>query len=96
LPQFFPAELLHNDTPKPTCAIDLTQPLPELLRQVQADVERDYIRKALEQCHGNVSRCAQMCGISRRSLSAKLSAYQINKAIFKDSFTTPVHVGASA
>src|SRR5262249_26338276 len=52
LPQFFPAELLRNEAPKPPCAVDLTQPLPDLLRQAQADLERDYIRKALEQCHG--------------------------------------------
>jgi DNA-binding NtrC family response regulator len=65
-------------------AIDLHQPLPDVLRQVQADVEQDYIRKALEQTRGNVSQCAQICGISRRSLSGKLTEYQIDKSIFRE------------
>ncbi len=87
LPQFLPYELVHNEAPKPSHSIDLNRPLPELLRQAQADIEQEYIRKALEQCRGNVSQCAQMCGISRRSLSSKLRAYQIKKSVFKD---TPV------
>ena len=80
---------MQHDAPRPCLAVDLKQPLPELLRQVQANVEQEYIRKALEQTHGNVSHCAQICGISRRSLSAKLGAYQINKSFFKE------HLGAS-
>jgi DNA-binding NtrC family response regulator len=85
LPQNFPPELLHAEAPKPSLAVDLNLPLPKLLRKLQADIEQEYIRKALEHCHGNVSQCAQICGISRRSLSAKLGAYQINKAVFKES-----------
>jgi DNA-binding NtrC family response regulator len=82
--QNFPPEILHGDAPKLPFAVDINQPLPQLLRQVQADIEAEYIRKALEQCRGNVSQCAEICGISRRSLSAKLGAYQIKKATFKD------------
>lgn len=84
LPQSFPPDLLQPSTQKLPLAIDLHQPLPDLLRKIQADIEQDYIRKALEQTHGNVSECAQLCGISRRSLSAKLGEYQINKATFKN------------
>jgi len=85
--QNFPPDLLEPPTSKKPVAVDLHQPLPELLRQVQADVEQEYIRKALEQTRGNVSQCAQICGISRRSLSAKLGEYQINKTSFKDQHT---------
>jgi len=75
--------------------VDLHQPLPALLRQMQADIEQEYIRKALEQTRGNVSQCAHLCGISRRTLSAKLGEYQINKAIFKDLvYGTPVDAHA--
>jgi DNA-binding NtrC family response regulator len=83
-PQNFPPDLLQPAAPKLPLSIDLHQPLPELLRKVQADVEQEYIRKALEQTRGNVSLCAQLCGISRRSLSAKLGAYRINKTTFKE------------
>jgi DNA-binding NtrC family response regulator len=84
LPQNFPPDLLQPPPPKQPLAIDLHQPLPDVLRQVQADVEQDYIRKALEQTRGNVSQCAQICGISRRSLSGKLTEYQIDKSIFRE------------
>jgi DNA-binding NtrC family response regulator len=96
LPQCFPAELLNGKAAKLTNGIDLTQPLPDLLRRMQASIEEEYIRKALEQCHGSVSRCAQKCGISRRSLSAKLSAYQINKATFKEFLLSPSRNGSNA
>lgn len=84
LPQNFPPDLLGPPPHVWPHAIDLEQPLPDLLQRIQADVEREYIRKALEQTRGNVSQCAQICGISRRSLSAKLGAYQINKTAFKE------------
>ena len=83
LPECFPSELLQKDAPKLPFAIDLTQPLPELLHKAQMNIEQEFIRKALEQTHGNVSQCAQICGISRRSLSAKLGEYQIDKSSFK-------------
>jgi len=80
----FPPDVLQPHSPRVPLTIDLNQPLPDLLRQVQANVEQEYIRKALEQTRGNVSQCAQICGISRRSLSAKLGTYHINKTVFKD------------
>jgi DNA-binding NtrC family response regulator len=83
-PQNLPSELSQTAAPKLPIFIDLNLPLPELIRQVQADIEREYIRKALEQSRGNVSQCAQICGISRRSLSAKLGTYHINKSAFKE------------
>jgi DNA-binding NtrC family response regulator len=83
-PQNFPTDLLQPPAPKSHLDIDLNQPLPSLLQKIQADVEQEFIRKALEQTRGNVSQCAQICGISRRSLSAKLGVYQINKAAFKE------------
>lgn len=81
----FPPDLLHPLQTGSSLTIDLHQSLPQLLKQVQANVEQEYIRKALEQTRGNVSQCAQLCGISRRSLSAKLGAYHINKSVFKGS-----------
>ncbi len=84
LPENFPPDLLQPPTPKSPLDIDLNQPLPDLLRHIQAGIEQEYIRKALEQTRGNVSQCAHLCGISRRSLSAKLGEYHINKSNFKE------------
>jgi DNA-binding NtrC family response regulator len=59
--------------------IDLNKPLPDLLREVTADIEQRYIRKALRKTRGNVSRCAKICGLSRRSITSKLSDYGIHR-----------------
>ena len=49
-----------------------------------AKVEMQYIRKALKKSHGNVGRCARICGLSRRSISAKIAEYKLEKASFKE------------
>jgi DNA-binding NtrC family response regulator len=63
--------------------VDVTRPLPDQLRQVVADVEKQYLRKALKKARGNVGRCARISGLSRRSVSAKLAEYGIDKDEFK-------------
>jgi DNA-binding NtrC family response regulator len=65
-------------------AIDLDRPLPDLLRNVCADIEKQYLNKALKKSHGNIGRVARICGLSRRSISAKISEYKINKTAFKE------------
>jgi two-component system, NtrC family, response regulator AtoC len=83
-PDHLPGEVVAGKAVKTPFAVDLEQSLPQLLRHVCAEVEQDYIRQALEKSGGVVSRCAKMCGLSRRSLSAKLTAYQIDKTYFKN------------
>jgi DNA-binding NtrC family response regulator len=78
-----PSELIDPAPRKLPFDIDVDRPLPDLLREISADVERQYIRKAMEQSHGHVGRCAKMCGLSRRTLSARIADFQINKAVFK-------------
>ena len=34
--------------------------------------ENDYIRKVVDKCHGNISRAAELLGITRQTLYAKL------------------------
>jgi DNA-binding NtrC family response regulator len=84
LPQDLPADLINGATPRTPFAIDLEHPLPEVLKNVSADIEREYLKKALQKTHGNIGRCAKICGLSRRSISAKIGEYQINKKVFKD------------
>ena len=59
--------------------IDLGRPLPDLLREIGIDVEKRYIRKALKKTRGNVTRCAKICGLSRRSITSKIAEYGIKK-----------------
>jgi DNA-binding NtrC family response regulator len=65
-------------------SIDLTRPLPELLREMTVNLERQYLLRALKKSRGNVGRCAKICGMSRRSVSAKLAEYAIKKEPFKE------------
>jgi DNA-binding NtrC family response regulator len=79
-----PPDLAGNRTaPAAAHRIDLSRPLPEVIRETTADLERAYIRKALSRTRGNVMRCARICGLSRRSISAKLAEYGIDKKEFK-------------
>ncbi len=83
-PEDLPAEVTTPTKPRHPYAIDLHRGLPDILREVTADIEQQYIRKALKKSQGNIGRCAKLCGLSRRSISAKIAEYAINKAVFKD------------
>jgi len=79
-----PPEVVSPPAPKLPFHIDLDRALPDLLREVVAQVEQQYIRKALKKTHGNVGQCARICGVSRRSISAKIAEYKFEKAVFKE------------
>jgi DNA-binding NtrC family response regulator len=68
---------------QPRFEIDLKHPLPYYLKIATEQIERQYILKALEKSRGNVGRCAELCGLSRRSVSGKISQYEIDKYTFK-------------
>jgi DNA-binding NtrC family response regulator len=82
-PEDLPPDVIAPSKPRKSYGIDLHRPLPDVLREVTTDLEQQYIRKALKKSHGNIGRCARICGLSRRSISAKIAEYQINKTVFK-------------
>jgi DNA-binding NtrC family response regulator len=84
VPENLPPQVLEPAAAPTPFEIDMKRPLGDLLREATSTIEEQYIRRALEQSHGNVGRCAKICGLSRRSISAKISEYSINKASFKD------------
>jgi DNA-binding NtrC family response regulator len=79
-----PTDVLQPAAPRSPFSIDLERPLPDLLREVTTKVEQQYIKKALKKARGNVGRCARICGLSRRSISAKIAEYKLEKSSFKD------------
>jgi len=83
-PENLPPDVLAPVAPRMPVNIDLERPLPDLLRDLSADVEQQYIRKALKKSRGNIGLCAKICGLSRRSISAKIAEYNINKSVFKE------------
>jgi DNA-binding NtrC family response regulator len=83
-PDDLPPEVLAGRAiPLHSQKIDLSRKLPDLIRESIAELEKQYIRKALKKTRGNVMRCARLCGLSRRSISAKLTEYNIKKDEFK-------------
>jgi DNA-binding NtrC family response regulator len=82
-PSDLPPEVLAPRQVVPTYKIDLSRPLPDLLREATIELEKQYLRRALKKSRGNVGRCARICGLSRRSISAKLAEYGIKKEEFK-------------
>jgi len=46
--------------------------MKEIVRQAQAELERDLIGRALEETSGNVTRAAKRLQISRKSLQIKM------------------------
>jgi two-component system, NtrC family, response regulator AtoC len=78
-----PPEIMAPAAPRAPFHIDLERPLPELLRDAVNNIERQYISKALKKTRGNVSRCARICGMSRRSITGKIAEYKLDKSAFK-------------
>jgi DNA-binding NtrC family response regulator len=70
-------------TERPQFEVDLQHPLPHYLKLATESIEREYILKALDKSRGNVGRCAELCGLSRRSVSSKIGQYGIDKYPFK-------------
>ncbi len=68
----------HRDIPA-----DLSRPLAEQAAELIATLEEKYIRAALKKAHGHVGHCAELCGLSRRSITEKLGTYQIDKSQYK-------------
>ena len=79
-----PPEILYPPTPTLPFEVTLDRPLPELVRDIVATVEQEYLRKALVKTQGNVSRGARVCGLSRRCMTAKMAEYKLDKAVFKE------------
>ena len=63
--------------------VDLTRKLPEQLQELQAAFEKKYITRALRRTRGHVGKCAKITGLSRRSITDKISQYGIDKKEFK-------------
>jgi DNA-binding NtrC family response regulator len=53
-------------------------PLKTFIQDVVGLVESDYVRSALEQTDGNRAAAAELLGMSRQSLYAKLERYGLD------------------
>ncbi len=62
--------------------VTLDRPLPEVLRAATGRIEKQYLCKALRKARGNVVRTAKLCGLSRRSVTAKIAEYGIDRTLY--------------
>jgi two-component system response regulator AtoC len=62
---------------------DHRRPLQDITDELTERIERAYLQRVLERYRGRIDRCAEHCGLSRRSISEKLRRYRIDKAEFK-------------
>ena len=69
-------------TPHPF-QVDLSRSLPDQLAEITAEFEKRYLRRALKKTRGHVGKCAEISGLSRRSITDKIAQYEINKHEFK-------------
>ena len=63
--------------------MDLSRSLPEQLAELTASFEERYLRKALRKTRGHVGKCATLSGLSRRSITDKITLYKIDKEQLK-------------
>jgi DNA-binding NtrC family response regulator len=78
-----PSEILKPGRPRYQLSVDLARPLTEQLNELTAAFEERYIRRALKRMRGHIGRTARLTGLSRRTITEKLTVYQIDKAEFK-------------
>jgi DNA-binding NtrC family response regulator len=64
-------------------SVDLGRSLPEQLAELTASFEERYLRKALRKTRGHVGKCAALSGLSRRSITDKITLYKIDKEQLK-------------
>ncbi|MFO0908423.1 MAG: response regulator [Isosphaeraceae bacterium] len=62
---------------------DPDRPLPEITRGASERIERAYLTRVLAENQGRITPSAAQAGLTRRSISAKLSQYGIDKSRFK-------------
>jgi DNA-binding NtrC family response regulator len=79
-----PGDVTRRTIGSAALPVDLARPMTDQLADLTAAFEERYLRAALAKTRGQVGKCAEMSGLSRRSITDKLGQYKIDKADFKD------------
>jgi DNA-binding NtrC family response regulator len=83
-PKSLPPDVGRRAAGKPhPFQVDLARALPDQLAEITAAFEKRYLRKALKRTRGHVGKCAEISGLSRRSITDKIAHYDIKKEEFK-------------
>jgi DNA-binding NtrC family response regulator len=83
LPEDLPPEVLRPAAARHLFPVDLSRPLAEQVAEATAACEERYLRKALRKSRGSIGRAAVIAGVSRRTLTARVAQYRIDRAALK-------------
>ena len=82
-PENLPPQIVPQHDEPLTLEFDHQRPLPEITAELTERIEIAYLQRVLEKYRGRIEPCAHHCGLTRRSISAKLRRYQIDKRDYK-------------
>jgi len=82
-PEDLPSQVTTSLEEPFSLEFDLARPIQEITDDLINRAERAYLTQVLEKHRGRIDACAEHCGLSRRSVSAKLLKYRIDKSEFK-------------
>ncbi|MDN3511248.1 MAG: sigma-54 dependent transcriptional regulator [Candidatus Jettenia sp.] len=74
-----PEETHHQDTALVVKNIDYSLSFRDAKKILIENFERDFIKKKLEECNGNISRAAEALDMHRQNLQQKIRELHINK-----------------
>src|SRR5207249_3701941 len=75
-PENLPPDIVRPASPKFPIPIDLSRPLAEQLAELTAAFEERYLRRALRKAHGHIGKTAGITGLSRRTITDKMTQYR--------------------
>jgi DNA-binding NtrC family response regulator len=83
-PENLPPDVLKPARPKVQLPpIDVSRPLSPQIAELTAAFEERYLRRALKRTRAHIGRTARLTGLSRRTITEKLTLYNIDKSEFK-------------
>ena len=82
-PDNLPPQIIATREEPFSLDFDIRRPLQSITDELTERIERAYLQRVLERHRGRIDRCAEHCGLSRRSISEKLRRYRIDKAEFE-------------
>ena len=83
-PENLPEDVKQPPPARAPFHVDLARPLAAQVDELTAAFEEQYLRQALKKAGGVVGRCAEISGLSRRSLTDRLALYKIDKSLYKE------------
>ena len=82
-PDNLPPQIIATREEPFSLDFDHRRQLQAITDELTERIERVYLQRVLEKHQGRIDRCAEHCGLSRRSISEKLRRYGIDKTEFK-------------